>query len=47
MSETMRRAFGYVRVSSPGQSAEVRDGIPRQKAALYALHAELLISVER
>jgi DNA invertase Pin-like site-specific DNA recombinase len=30
----MRRAFGYVRVSSAGQSAEDRDGIPRQKAAI-------------
>jgi DNA invertase Pin-like site-specific DNA recombinase len=32
----MRRAFGYVRVSSAGQSAEDRDGIPRQKAAIRA-----------
>jgi DNA invertase Pin-like site-specific DNA recombinase len=30
----MRRAFGYVRVSSAGQGAEERDGIPRQKAAI-------------
>ena len=30
----MRRAFGYVRVSSAGQGAEDRDGIPRQKAAI-------------
>jgi DNA invertase Pin-like site-specific DNA recombinase len=30
----MRRAFGYVRVSSVGQSGEERDGIPRQKAAI-------------
>jgi DNA invertase Pin-like site-specific DNA recombinase len=30
----MRRAFGYVRVSSPGQGGEERDGIPRQKAAI-------------
>ena len=30
----MRGAFGYVRVSSPGQGAEERDGIPRQKAAI-------------
>src|ERR1700674_4039945 len=29
-----RRAFGYVRVSSPGQGAGDRDGIPRQKAAI-------------
>jgi DNA invertase Pin-like site-specific DNA recombinase len=30
----MRRAFGYVRVSSAGQGSEERDGIPRQKAAI-------------
>jgi DNA invertase Pin-like site-specific DNA recombinase len=30
----MRRAFGYVRVSSPGQRADDRDGIPRQKVAI-------------
>ena len=30
----MRRAFGYVRVSSAGQGGEERDGIPRQKAAI-------------
>lgn len=30
----MRRAFGYVRVSSVGQGGEERDGIPRQKAAI-------------
>jgi DNA invertase Pin-like site-specific DNA recombinase len=30
----MKRAFGYVRVSSAGQSAEDRDGIPRQKEAI-------------
>ena len=30
----MKRAFGYVRVSSAGQSAEDRDGIPRQKEAV-------------
>jgi DNA invertase Pin-like site-specific DNA recombinase len=30
----MKRAFGYVRVSSVGQSAEDRDGIPRQKAGI-------------
>ena len=30
----MRRAFGYVRVSSVGQSAEDRDGIPRQKTTI-------------
>ena len=30
----MKRAFGYVRVSSVGQSAGDRDGIPRQKAAI-------------
>src|SRR5439155_6358226 len=29
-----RRAFGYCRVSSAGQGAEDRDGIPRQKAAI-------------
>jgi DNA invertase Pin-like site-specific DNA recombinase len=34
MSESMRRAFGYVRVSSSGQADESRDGIPRQKAAI-------------
>ena len=30
----MKRAFSYVRVSSAGQSAEDRDGIPRQKEAI-------------
>jgi DNA invertase Pin-like site-specific DNA recombinase len=30
----MKRAFGYVRVSSAGQSAEDRDGIPRQKEGI-------------
>src|SRR5438270_14067847 len=30
----MKKAFGYVRVSSAGQSAEDRDGIPRQKEAI-------------
>ena len=30
----MKRAFGYVRVSSSGQAEESRDGIPRQKAAI-------------
>lgn len=30
----VRRAFGYVRVSSAGQGGEERDGIPRQKAAI-------------
>jgi DNA invertase Pin-like site-specific DNA recombinase len=33
-TKKMRRAFGYVRVSSAGQSAEDRDGVPRQKAAI-------------
>jgi DNA invertase Pin-like site-specific DNA recombinase len=33
-SNKMRPAFGYVRVSSAGQGAEDRDGIPRQKAAI-------------
>src|SRR5438552_16878476 len=31
---TMKLAFRYVRVSSVGQSAEDRDGIPRQKSAI-------------
>lgn len=30
----MKTAFGYCRVSSVGQSADDRDGIPRQKAAI-------------
>jgi DNA invertase Pin-like site-specific DNA recombinase len=30
----LKRAFGYVRVSSPGQADEDRDGIPRQKEAI-------------
>ena len=30
----MTKAFGYCRVSSTGQSAEDRDGIPRQKEAI-------------
>jgi DNA invertase Pin-like site-specific DNA recombinase len=34
MSEALKRAFGYVRVSSSGQADESRDGIPRQKAAI-------------
>jgi DNA invertase Pin-like site-specific DNA recombinase len=34
MSESMRRAFGYVRVSSSGQADESKDGVPRQKAAI-------------
>jgi DNA invertase Pin-like site-specific DNA recombinase len=33
-TDKMRRAFGYVRVSSVGQGSEERDGIPRQKAAI-------------
>ena len=30
----MKRAFGYCRVSHPGQAADDRDGIPRQKDAI-------------
>ena len=34
MNQSLKRAFGYVRVSSAGQAEESRDGIPRQKAAI-------------
>jgi DNA invertase Pin-like site-specific DNA recombinase len=30
----VRKAFGYCRVSSPGQSIDARDGLPRQREAI-------------
>jgi DNA invertase Pin-like site-specific DNA recombinase len=43
----MRRAFGYVRVSSPGQGADDRDGIPRQKANIRKYASDNNIRIVR
>jgi site-specific DNA recombinase len=41
----MREAYGYTRVSSPGQATDDRDGIPRQKEAIEKCAASRGISI--
>jgi DNA invertase Pin-like site-specific DNA recombinase len=43
----MKGAFGYIRVSSPGQALDDRDGFPRQKEAIRKWAAANYVRISR